>query len=50
MTVRLRLTLFSIITGAFLFGTFGGFINVPTTQIYFLTGAIISETHITNIY
>jgi hypothetical protein len=35
-----------IITGAFLFPTFGGFLHVPTPQIYCLTGAIISETHI----
>jgi hypothetical protein len=33
-----------------LFRTFGGFFHVPTTQIYCLTGAIISETHIMNIY
>jgi|LakMenEpi03Aug12_release.lakeMendotaPanAssembly.Ray.scaffolds.fasta_scaffold2347066_1 hypothetical protein len=26
--------------------TFGGFLHVPTTQIYCLTGALISETHI----
>ena len=45
-TVRLQLILFSKITGAFLFRTFGGFLHVPTTQIYCLTGAIISETHI----
>jgi hypothetical protein len=34
------------ITGAFLFRIFGGFLYVPTTQIYCFTGAIISETHI----
>jgi hypothetical protein len=48
-TVRLQLILFSKITGAFLFGIFGifgGFLHAPTTQIYCLTGAIISETHI----
>ncbi len=28
----------------FLFQTFGGFLYVPTAQIYCLTGAIISET------
>ncbi len=50
MTVRLQLILFSKVTGAFLFRTFGGFLHVPTTQIYCLTGAIVSETHITNIY
>ena len=42
--------LFSKITGAFLFRIFGEFLHVPTTQIYCLTGAIISETLITNIY
>jgi hypothetical protein len=47
---RLQLILFSKITGAFLFRIFGGFLHVPTTQIYYLTGAIISETRITNIY
>ncbi len=46
----LRLILFSKVTGAFLLRTFGGFLHVPTTQIYCLTGAIISETQITNIY
>jgi hypothetical protein len=45
-TVRLQLILFSKITGVFLFRKFGGFLHVPTTQIYCLTGAIISETHI----
>jgi len=50
--VRLQLILFSNITGTFLFRTFGGFLHVPTctTQIYWLSGAIISETRITNIY
>jgi hypothetical protein len=48
--VRLQLILFSKRTGAFLFRTFGGFLRVPTTQIYCLTGAILSETHITNKY
>ncbi len=37
-------------TGSFLFRKSGGFLLVPTTQIYCLTGAILSETHITNIY
>jgi hypothetical protein len=46
---RLQLILFSKITGAFLFRTFGGFLHVPTTQIYCLTGAMISETHNNNI-
>jgi hypothetical protein len=32
-----------------LFRTFGGFLHVSATQIYCLTGARISETHITNI-
>jgi hypothetical protein len=45
MTVRLQLILLSKITGAVLFRIFGGFLHVPTTQIYCLTGAIISETH-----
>jgi hypothetical protein len=45
-TVRLHLILFSKITGAFLFRIFGGFLHIPTTHIYCLTGAIISETHI----
>jgi hypothetical protein len=45
-TVRLQLILFCKITGAFLFRTFGGLLHVPTTQIYCLNGAIISETHI----
>ncbi len=47
-TDRLRLILFSKITSAFLFRIFSGFLHVPvpTTQIYCLTGAIISETHI----
>ena len=44
--VRLQLILFSKITGAFLFRIF---LHVLTTLIYCLTGAIISETHITNI-
>ncbi len=48
--VRLRLILISKETGAFYFQTCVGFLPVPTTQIYCLTGAIISETHITNIY
>jgi hypothetical protein len=48
--VRLQLILFSKVTGAFLFRISGGFFHVPTTQIYCLTGAIISETHVTNIY
>ena len=48
--VRLQLILFSKITGAFLFRTFGGFFHVPTLQIYCLTDAIISETRLTNIY
>ncbi len=48
--VRLQLILFSKITGAFLFRTFGGFLHALTTQIYCLTGTIISETRITNIY
>ncbi len=42
----LQLILFSEITVAFLFRIFGGFLHVHTTQIYCLTGAIISETHI----
>jgi hypothetical protein len=46
--VILQLILFS--SGAFLFRTFGGFLHVPTTQINCLTGAIIRETHIPNIY
>jgi hypothetical protein len=33
-----------------LFQTFGGFLHSPTAQNYCLTGAIICETHITNIY
>ncbi len=41
---------FSKITGVFLFRIFGGFLHVPTTQIYCLTGAIISEIHITYIF
>jgi hypothetical protein len=45
--VRLQLNLFSKRTGAFLFRTFGGFLLVPTTQIYCRSGAV---THITNIY
>jgi hypothetical protein len=45
-TLRLQLILFSKKTGAFLFRIFGGFLHVLTTQIYCLTGAIISETHI----
>ncbi len=45
-TVRLQLSLFSKITGAFLFQAFGGFLHVPITQTYCLTGTIISETHI----
>jgi hypothetical protein len=45
-TVRLNLIFFSKITGAYLFWSFGGFLLVPTTQIYCLTSAIISETHI----
>jgi hypothetical protein len=49
-TVRLQLILFSKITGAFLLQTFGGFLHVPTTQVLCLTGAIISETRIANIY
>jgi hypothetical protein len=44
--VKLLLILFSKITGAFMFRIFGGFLHTPTTQIYCLTGAIISETHI----
>jgi hypothetical protein len=44
-TVRLQLILFFTITRAFLFRTFGGFLHVPTTKVYCLTGAIISETH-----
>ncbi len=48
--VRLQLILFSKRTGAFQFRTFGGFVHVPSTQIYCLSGAIISQTHITNIY
>ncbi len=43
---RLQLILFSKITGAFLFRIFSGFLHVPTTEIYCLTSAIISETHI----
>jgi hypothetical protein len=43
MTVRQQLNLFSKITGAFLFRKSGRFLHVPTTQIYCLTGAIISE-------
>jgi hypothetical protein len=46
--VRLQLILFSKITGAFLFRTFGGFLYVPTKQICCLTGAIISEARMTN--
>jgi hypothetical protein len=46
----LQLILFSKITAAFLFRTFGGFLHVPTTHIYCLTDAIISETRITNIF
>jgi hypothetical protein len=46
--VRLQLILFSQRTGTFLFRTFGGFLLVPTTQIYCLTGAIISETPYNN--
>ncbi len=46
----LRLIYSPKITGAFLFRIFGGFFHVPTTQIYCLTGAIFSETCITNIY
>ncbi len=42
--------LFPKITGAFLFRTFGGFFHLPTTQIYCLTGAIISEKRTTNTY
>ncbi len=42
--------LFSKIIGAFLFRIFGGFLHVPTAQIYCLTGAIIRETRMTNIY
>ncbi len=50
-TMVRQLILFSKITGALLFRTFGGFLHVPTTQIQCLTGAIISETRIiTNIY
>jgi hypothetical protein len=37
--IRLQLILFSKIAGAFLFRTFGGYLLVPTTQIYCLTGA-----------
>jgi hypothetical protein len=48
--VRLQLTLFSKRTRAFLFKTFGGFLHVPTSQIYCLTGAVISETRIMKIY
>ncbi len=48
--VRLQLILFSKITGAFLFRIFGGFLHVPTKQIYCLTGAIINKTHVTNLY
>jgi len=44
-TVRLQLILFSKITGTFWFRIFGGFLHVPTTQIYCLTDAVISETH-----
>jgi hypothetical protein len=29
-----------------LFLTYGGFLHIPNTKIYCLTGAIISETHI----
>jgi hypothetical protein len=29
-----------------MFRIFGGFLHIPTTQIYCLTGVIISETHI----
>ncbi len=39
-----KLILFSKRTGAFLFWILGRFLHVPTTQIYRLTGAIISET------
>ncbi len=45
MTVRQQLVLVSKITGAFLFRKSGRFLHVPTTQIYCLTSAIISETH-----
>jgi hypothetical protein len=50
--VRLQLILFSKMkmTGAFFCRTFGVFLHVPTTQIYCLTGAIISETHAYNEY
>jgi hypothetical protein len=49
--VRLQLILFSKITGAVLFRIFfGGFLPVPTTQIYCLTGAINSETHTCTLY
>jgi hypothetical protein len=48
--VRLQLILFFTITGAFLFRIFGGYLHVLTTQIYCLTGAIFSETRVTNIY
>jgi hypothetical protein len=48
--VRLQLILFSERIGAVYFRTFGGFLRVPSTQIYCLTGAIISETRITNKY
>ncbi len=47
--VRLQLILFSKRIGAFQFRTFGGFLHVPTTQIYCLTGAIISEKRTKNI-
>jgi hypothetical protein len=49
-TVRLQLILFYKITGAFWFRIFCGFLHVPTTQIYCLTGPIISETHIIITY
>ncbi len=48
--VGLQLILFSERTGAFLFRTFGGFLHVPTTQIYCLTGAILAWRDTYNEY
>jgi hypothetical protein len=50
LMVRQQLISFSKRIGTFLFRTFGGFLHVPTTQIYYLIGAKISDTHITNVY
>jgi hypothetical protein len=48
--VRLQLILFSKITGAFFSEQLVDLSTNLLTQIYCLTGAIVSETHITNIY